>query len=101
MFLWDVSTGRTIRKFRGHDGVVNSVRPLSCGCSLPGLCHEDCSAIRAELSADIRASTGDEFPWLCSCMVILPAAETMNLTLCSSAWGQARRHLSREAMIRL
>lgn len=25
VFLWDVSTGRTIRKFRGHDGVVNSV----------------------------------------------------------------------------
>ena len=35
MFLWDVSTGRTIRKFRGHDGVVNSVRPLPCGCSVP------------------------------------------------------------------
>lgn len=27
VFLWDVSTGRTIRKFRGHDGVVNSVSP--------------------------------------------------------------------------
>ncbi len=29
IFLWDVATGRTIRKFRGHDGVVNSVSHLS------------------------------------------------------------------------
>ena len=26
IFLWDVATGRTIRKLAGHDGVVNSVR---------------------------------------------------------------------------
>ena len=29
VFVWDVATGRTIRKFRGHDGIVNAVR-LSC-----------------------------------------------------------------------
>lgn len=33
MFLWDVSTGRTIRKFRGHDGVVNSVSSFSIAAS--------------------------------------------------------------------
>ena len=35
MFLWDVGTGRIIRKFRGHDGVVNSVNslhPLMLAC---------------------------------------------------------------------
>jgi WD40 repeat protein len=26
LFLWDVATGQTIRKFAGHDGVINSVR---------------------------------------------------------------------------
>ena len=26
VFLWDVSTGNVIRKFRGHDGAVNSVK---------------------------------------------------------------------------
>ena len=26
IFLWDVATGKTIRKFRGHDSVVNAVR---------------------------------------------------------------------------
>lgn len=25
VFSWDVATGRIIRKFRGHDGVANSV----------------------------------------------------------------------------
>jgi WD40 repeat protein len=25
VFYWDVSTGRTIRRFRGHDSAVNSV----------------------------------------------------------------------------
>lgn len=25
LFLWDVATGQTIRKFAGHDGVINSV----------------------------------------------------------------------------
>jgi WD40 repeat protein len=25
VFVWDVATGRTIRKFRGHDGIVNTV----------------------------------------------------------------------------
>ncbi len=29
IFLWDVATGRTIRKLAGHDGVVNSVRTSS------------------------------------------------------------------------
>ena len=28
LFLWDVGTGATIRKFAGHDGVINSVRLL-------------------------------------------------------------------------
>lgn len=27
VFLWDVSTGRFVRKFKGHDAVVNAVRP--------------------------------------------------------------------------
>jgi WD40 repeat protein len=27
VFVWDVATGRTIRKFRGHDGIVNTVCP--------------------------------------------------------------------------
>ena len=27
IFYWDVATGKVIRKFRGHDGIVNSVRP--------------------------------------------------------------------------
>jgi mitogen-activated protein kinase organizer 1 len=29
LFLWDVATGQTIRKFAGHDGVINSVRPVA------------------------------------------------------------------------
>ena len=29
IFLWDVATGRTIRKLAGHDGVVNSVCTVS------------------------------------------------------------------------
>lgn len=32
IFLWDVTTGNIIRKFRGHDAVVNSV----CCCLLLG-----------------------------------------------------------------
>ena len=27
IFLWDVASGRTIRKLAGHDGVANSVSP--------------------------------------------------------------------------
>lgn len=27
IFNWDVATGKIIRKFRGHDGIVNSVTP--------------------------------------------------------------------------
>ena len=44
MFLWDVSTGRVIRKFRGHDGVVNSVRLRSITpCDALQLCsHAAC-----------------------------------------------------------
>ena len=26
VFLWDVSTGSIIRKFRGHDAYINTVR---------------------------------------------------------------------------
>jgi mitogen-activated protein kinase organizer 1 len=26
LFLWEIATGQTIRKFGGHDGVINSVR---------------------------------------------------------------------------
>lgn len=29
IFLWDVATGNIIRKFRGHDAVVNSVRCMA------------------------------------------------------------------------
>jgi len=32
VFSWDVATGRIIRKFRGHDGVANSVS-LACPAS--------------------------------------------------------------------
>ncbi len=54
VFSWDVATGRIIRKFRGHDGVANSVS-LACSAShlplasastlwysraLGGLCHQ-------------------------------------------------------------
>ena len=33
VFLWDVSTGSIIRKFRGHDGAVNAVR-YSSNCDI-------------------------------------------------------------------
>ena len=30
VFLWDVSTGAIVRKFRGHDATINAVRPALC-----------------------------------------------------------------------
>ncbi len=36
IFVWDVATGRTIRKFRGHDGIVNAVRCLPGWVTLLG-----------------------------------------------------------------
>ena len=27
LFLWDVGTGQIIRKFKGHEGAINAVRP--------------------------------------------------------------------------
>ncbi len=30
VFLWDVSTGNIIRKFRGHDAYINTVRACIC-----------------------------------------------------------------------
>ncbi len=35
LFLWDVSTGKTVRKFGGHDGVINSV----CVAAFPHHMH--------------------------------------------------------------
>ena len=28
LFLWDVGTGKIIRKFKGHEGAINAVRPM-------------------------------------------------------------------------
>ena len=59
VFSWDVATGRIIRKFRGHDGVANSVS-LACPASqLPLtsasiLCHPhalDALCCQPQLSA--------------------------------------------------
>jgi len=37
LFLWDVATGQTIRKFGGHDGVINSVKTSSPCIGPPGI----------------------------------------------------------------
>lgn len=41
VFLWDVSTGNIIRKFRGHDAYINTVRKE--GCCYNVLCCHQCS----------------------------------------------------------
>ena len=33
LFLWDVGTGKIIRKFKGHNGAINAVS--SCGLHTP------------------------------------------------------------------
>ncbi len=35
VFVWDVASGQCTRKLRGHDGVVNAVRPLAHALMTP------------------------------------------------------------------
>ncbi len=69
VFSWDVATGRIIRKFRGHDGVANSVS-LACAASQLPLTSASVHCYPHALDA------------LC-CQLRLPAGSV--LTLCSVA----------------
>lgn len=45
VFLWDVASGRTIRKYAGHEGVINAVCDLYCPLTPPPQAADICDAL--------------------------------------------------------